>query len=244
MTALPADLAACREALGPDFAADFLACLGSIGVDVVRVAELTTAYSFWMGEHAVIAIPASGNWFKQNFDLAHELGHLCLGHTGILPENHSHESAERQANAFAAELLMPAATLNEIDWQTLDPAGLADLIWTLGISTQALSTRLSALHISTTPVLNQLLQLSTQALLRKHWTSDPGADPITARMSAASTRHFPQWLQHAHLERIAAGSVHKETLAWMLGVDVDDLEVDEPTHPESATDADLLDLLG
>ena len=62
-------------------------------------------------------------------------------------------------------------------------------------------------------------------------------------MSAASARSFPSWLKDAHLDGIAAGRLQKGTLAWMLGVDPDTLEVEEPPVTLIA-DADLQALLG
>lgn len=47
-------------------------------------------------------------------------------------------------------------------------------------------------------------------------------------MSDASARSFPNWLKDVHLEGIAGGRLQKRTLAWMLGVDPEALEVDEP----------------
>lgn len=243
MTPVPADVEACRTALGQGFVRPFIQRLEAMGVDVVRVVELSTAYSFRIGDRAVIAIPASGNWFHENFGLAHELAHLSLSHEGIHPGHGEIESAEREANQFAAELLMPEAMVRAVDWAVMEPGRLATLVWEWGISTKALATRLASLHIPTSPAVDELLQLKTQALLRRHWARHQPGDPISERMVAASARHFPEWLQQAHLDRIATGALHKNTLAWMLDVDPEGLEVEEPEPSEPPSDDELLGLM-
>ncbi len=244
MTPVPVGLDACRAALGPDFVRPFVSRLELMGVDVVRLAELGTAYSFRVGDRAVIAVPASGNWFNENFGLAHELAHLSLGHEGITPGGDGVDEAEREANAFAAELLMPEAAVRAHDWRELPPTSVADLVWQWGVSTQALATRLSSLRVPVSEGVRELLALKTQALLRRHWAGGRHGDPITERMAAASARHFPEWLQQAHLDRIAAGTLRKDTLAWMLDVAPERLEVEEPETPDPLGRADLMDLLG
>ena len=47
-----------------------------------------------------------------------------------------------------------------------------------------------------------------------------------------------------HLEQIAEGAVGKGTLAWMLGVPVTSLEVDEPAAAEELSDDALAELIG
>lgn len=63
-------------------------------------------------------------------------------------------------------------------------------------------------------------------------------------MDAAATRRFPLALQEAHLALIARGSLPKSTLAWMLDVDEDSLEVDEPAPPKPMGSAELAAVLG
>ncbi|WP_319453089.1 MULTISPECIES: hypothetical protein [unclassified Mycobacterium] len=58
-------------------------------------------------------------------------------------------------------------------------------------------------------------------------------------MDEAATRRFPLKLQEVHTELIAAGTLNKGTLAWMLGIDPNALEVDEPPQPKPL-DADQL----
>ena len=83
----------------------------------------------------------------------------------------------------------------------------------------------------------------TQRLLRLHLRIASELDEITCRMDAASRRRFPLSLQEAHLELIASGAVSKATLAWMLGIDADSLDVDAPEIPEVDVD-DLATALG
>ncbi|OLT18806.1 hypothetical protein BJF80_14595 [Serinicoccus sp. CUA-874] len=242
---VPTDLAEARERLGDDFVRVMLERLeGRCGIDVVRVPELTTSYSFCVGERAVIAIPAKGNWFRENWDMAHELAHHVLGHADVIAaDGKDVEEYERQANKFAAELLLPQALMDSLDWASMTPKELADQVWVLGVSTQALSTRLTNLRVAVSQQVNSLLQLTTQALLRRHWTGATMRDEITERIQAASARHFPLWIQEAHLDRIAEGSARKGTLAWMLGVAEDALEVDAPEAPKSMAPADLEKIL-
>lgn len=79
-TQLPADVAKTRERLGPDFVQPFATRLEAMNIDVVRLTGLSTAYSFTVNDRAVIVLGTSGQWFRDNWSLAHELGHLVLRH--------------------------------------------------------------------------------------------------------------------------------------------------------------------
>lgn len=233
----PADVAAARAALGAGFVRPFIDRIEErLGIDVVRVAELSTAYSFIVEDRAVIAVPAVASWFWENFSLAHELGHLVLQHHAAEATHQAHEAA---AHAFAAELLMPAELLRSSSWADLDAGQLAARVWDLGVSTEALAIRLESLGIECAVAQEwRPRDRKTQKLLRRHWTPTEPGDPITRRMDDAAPRRFPVALQAAHQEQIAAGQIGKGTLAWMLGVAPDRLEVDEPERAEMST-ADL-----
>ena len=84
---------------------------------------------------------------RQTFAVAHELGHYLLGHqtglhTGLLD---SDDRTEREANAFAAEILMPAGQVAELVADGLDPDALAYLF---GVSREAISWRLKELGMA------------------------------------------------------------------------------------------------
>ncbi|RRD04623.1 ImmA/IrrE family metallo-endopeptidase [Arachnia propionica] len=242
---IPANLAEVRRLLEADFVRDLSARLEqSCGVDVVRTSDLSTSYSFHVGERAVIAIPGQGTWFRENWNMAHELGHLVLRHEAVIQHDGEVDGPEREANAFAAELLLPRAALESIDWNQMLAEELAAKVWQWGVSTQALRTRIAALGLPASQQVRNLLELSTQALLRRHWRSRSRADEITLRMQAASQRRFPLWLQETHLNRIAEGVVPKATLAWMLGVTEEELDVETPEESTPISGAELDALLG
>lgn len=243
---LPTSPAALRRALGDGFVrwiADRVE--DRLDVDVVRIAGLTTDYSFTIGGRHVILLAARANWFRSNWSVAHELAHLALHHHDVEDARGGQEAA---ANAFAAELLLPKAALDAVDWQGISRSDLAKFVWDAGVSCEALVTRLTSLQLRVSPRVRQLLDGSTQRLLREHLreVSRPGAtsgqfalpiDLITERMSASAVRRFPLALQAAHVQRIALGEISPGTLAWMLDTAEEDLVVDRPTPVHQSVDS-------
>ncbi len=207
LTPVPSSPDAMRAVLGDGFVRPFISRIeATLGVDVVRVAERGTAYTTQMVGRSIIAIPAKGNWFRENWDIAHELAHLV----GV--------QSEDEANAYAADLLLPADLMQKVDWESASPQTVADFLWETGVSTEALRNRLGKLRLGNEK-MRGMLDCATQALLRRarSW-SDAFGDQITARMDAAATRRFPLALQEAHEEKIATGSLGSAYLAWMRGV--------------------------
>src|SRR5699024_1064019 len=139
---LPADAAQVRKLLPEGFVREFIEHLAMLDVDVVRLDGLSTAYSFTVEGRPVILLPESGNWFYENWSLAHELGHLALGHEGVIAGATGSDAGERAANAFAAELLLPAATMRQIAWDRINVSAVAELVWEWGTSTGAVRHRL------------------------------------------------------------------------------------------------------
>ncbi len=233
-----------REVLGPDFVRLFADRLEQrLGIGVVLVSDLSTAYSVTVGGRSVIAIRATGNWFRENWDFAHELGHLVMGHHEDGIGESEADQRESAANAFAAELLLPAETLQAIDWESAAPGQLATFVWNWGISVEALCNRLHALTGHVPALVAQWSAFPTQRLLRYHLLIESELDQITARMEHAAQRRFPLALEQAHLERVASGAISTSTLAWMLGIDPSSLEVDSPEISEINAD-DLATALG
>jgi Zn-dependent peptidase ImmA (M78 family) len=243
--ALPTSVDGVRTLLGDDFVRDFAdRAEERLDVDVVRIAGLTTDYSFTVGGRYVILLAARANWFRSNWSVAHELAHLALRHHDL--ENAENEQ-EAAANAFAAELLLPSAVLRSVDWLALGPADLARFVWEAGVSCEALTRRLNGLQLPISVRVRNLLDAPTQRLLRDHLGDvgeptvgshfAPSIDLITERMNASAVRRFPLSLQSAHVQRIAAGEISPGTLAWMLDTAEEDLVVDRPAPMHESADS-------
>ena len=82
---------------------------------------------------------------RQTFSLAHEVGHFLLHHPrGGMMSSADTSKLEREANAFAAEFLMPRRLMQRLcEW------GLSaeDMATRLGLSLDAVTIRLDALGL-------------------------------------------------------------------------------------------------
>jgi Zn-dependent peptidase ImmA (M78 family) len=104
------------------------------------------------GAQPVIEYNRTESPVRQRFTLAHELGHYALGHASSprdTPENFStgvSDKAERLANRFAAELLMPAKEFRVLlqAGRLKNIAEFADAFWT---SQLAITYRMQSLGI-------------------------------------------------------------------------------------------------
>ncbi len=136
--------------IGPGPAGHLVRLLENHGVLVVfsppRAASVD-AYSFDSRLRPVVVLnPVKRDYYRQRFDVAHELGHLVM-HSDAEPGG---RTVEDQAHRFAAELLMPAAeirnllpaTMSAAAWQTL-----ARLKEQWGTSIQALLYRARRLGV-------------------------------------------------------------------------------------------------
>lgn len=117
------------------------------GVIVSRLdddSRRVSAFSKWFQERPVVVLSSvMGDKARSRFDGAHELGHLVM-HPDPEPGN---PQLERQAQAFAAALLLPANAIAaelpaRADWDRL-----MDLKLTWGVSMQALLYRARTLGV-------------------------------------------------------------------------------------------------
>lgn len=98
--------------------------------------------SQWISDHPVMLLNARQPVDRLRWTLAHELGHLCL-HSEFISTD-----PEREANAFAAEFLMPAEVIRP-QLRNLTTGRLADLKRQWGVSMQALVERAHQLRTIT-----------------------------------------------------------------------------------------------
>lgn len=230
---VPRDPAQARHLLteiaGPDWPRCFASAVErTFGVDVVKVAsDNAEGVSLSLPNAHVIIVPTAVAWSRQNWTIAHELAHIASD--DFVPLAHaatSEREREAAANAYAAELLLPAADLRAVGWATVDEAFAARFVWNSGVSIVALNNRLATLGL---PQIEQ--HGPPLALLRRHIVgSSPLDDPITARRQEAGARRFPSRLVAAH----ESDPRSEHLLAWMLGV----VPAEQGGVPLSA-DADL-----
>lgn len=106
--------------LGERSISNMVHLLESKGIRVFSLAENcldVDAFSFWEGNTPYILLNTMKSPERSRFDAAHELGHLVMHK---FAENKGPE-AERQANQFASEFLMPESSAKSIlrPWPTL-----------------------------------------------------------------------------------------------------------------------------
>lgn len=107
-----------------------------------KLGKKTSGIQATKGKEIVIGYNASQHPNRQRFTIAHEIGHLLLGHThqGSDYESDSKEFKEIEANHFASELLMPENILkDDYLFKGIDPKILAS---NYQVSEQAMWLRL------------------------------------------------------------------------------------------------------
>ncbi|TFD61207.1 ImmA/IrrE family metallo-endopeptidase [Cryobacterium sp. Hh7] len=235
--AVPTDPSEAREMLLDAFGADWTLHFADavervFGIDVVKLAMPDAAgYSMQLPNATVIVVPTENFWGRQNWTIAHELGHISRAEYTPIDEPAS-ISDESAANAFAAQLLLPEEEMRMIDWSATRGPELAKFLWGSGVSIGALGVRLDSLKIDRPEVT-----LRTGQLIRKYPPMDVGVfdDPISQRWVAAGRRRFPVRILVAH-EKF---ETTRRSLAWMLGVEVDEAsdEVEAQTNLDTMATA-------
>jgi len=234
-----------RDALGVDFSQDMVARINDrLDVDVLVIDIKGDAYAMKVANRQVLVTKRTTAWFRQNFSLAHELGHIA-SNTFHFPAAEADALGEVRANAFAAELLMPEDQLRTLNWATMNMNEFAQRIWDFGISTEALVNRLSALKIPVSSGIEAARAENTFALLRHFWTPEATqmsqADPITLRREKSAQRYIPTGLI-SHLElAVLEGRAPKESLAFLLAVPVDEIDLGIDDSHDLADDISLLE---
>lgn len=135
------------------------------------------AYSFQSERRPIVVLnPLKLDYFRQRFDLAHEVGHVII-HADAEPGS---RVVEEQANRFAAEFLMPGDELRPLlprraDWQTF---GRLKEQWK--VSLQALLFRARRLGVmSDVTYRNAMTTLSASGWRRR----EPGPMPAAEQPS-------------------------------------------------------------
>ena len=241
MTNLSVQQAAARTryALGEDFVSCFYDRVESaLGVEVIVVPLSKDGYSLTLGGHKIIVLAATGHWFRSNFTLAHELGHLLVEGAS----SRDGKAAENMANAFAADLLMPVEHIRSIDWAQAKAATVARVSWELGVSARALEVRLRHLGVTPSDEACSALAGSTDALMRTSLASSVAAPAdVSARVQYSARRRFPERVVTGLRRAVADGDAPRASLSWVLGLPAPEENDDDVTPESHELDVDLLD---
>lgn len=225
-----------RGLLGDAFVRGFAEAVErQLGIDVVRIAGLNTDYSLRIGTRAVVLLATTPSWFRSNWSLAHEIGHLALGHHDGYSSTDKRN--EGPADQFAANLLLPSDLMAQQNWAEMSKPQLAGFIWENGVSTLALKNRLGALQLGFSAAVSEALGQSTPKLVRAHAGTDKqigGEALVTLREQQASARLIPPVLVDALHQQVEAGKASPEILAWALDVPVDEIDFPEPNDEDFA----------
>jgi len=133
-------------------------------------AETIDAFSAALHGRPMIVLSRKGNPMRQRFSVAHELGHLLL-HPEPAPGSRVHE---REANTFAAELLMPAAEIRDRLPTPVDITALKETADGYGVSVAALAYRGKDLGVYSDSTLRRVMA----TLTKLGWRTD---EPVSAR---------------------------------------------------------------
>ncbi|MGA5541293.1 helix-turn-helix domain-containing protein [Mycobacterium sp. NPDC051198] len=227
-----------NDQLGDAFVRHFADAVETrLGIDVVRVAGLNTDYSLRIGSRGVVLLATMPSWFRSNWSLAHEIGHLALEHHNGYSS--TDQRNEAPADQFAANLLLPVDVVTHENWVEMDERGLARFLWKTGVSTRALQNRLSSLKLEPSAAVAAGLTRPTPKLIRAFARDDDvigGEVEVTLREQQASTRLVPALLVDALHKQVDTGNASPEMLAWALDVPVDEIDFPEPDD-EALADA-------
>lgn len=176
--------------------------------------------------HAVLWVNGTHPAVRQRFTLAHELGHLRCRHDAAVPVDtietlagRTTDSREIQANAFAAELLMPAAGIRGMvdGGATLDD--VVRIAARYGTSTIAAFYRLNALGLAPAHErLAERIERREDAAVWQRLAPATTPDAIAAIDRAALPRFSPQ-LSGSALAALHAGAASIDQVAASTGCD-------------------------
>lgn len=126
-----------------------IAIANKLGIQVFMSDDLGGLGGYYEQKTNEITINENDSLPRQRFSVAHELGHCVLGHGSSPRDNNTrynqgnYSIKEYQANAFAAELLMPKDAMQVmVEMREME---LAELCKTFDVSENAMTIRLRSL---------------------------------------------------------------------------------------------------
>lgn len=172
----------------------------------------------------VILVNADQLRTRALFTLAHELGHVLFNDGEVLQIDHdlgASNSAERRANAFAANLLAPEASIKEIMGDgKLTADKFARMILKFGVSLESLTFRLQNLAIINRSGRKAIQELGWTSLIHSLHEAETVRRLIVIRTARAESSP-PAWLAARALAGFQDGNIGAAPLAGLLGMNVE-----------------------
>ncbi|MDR7161389.1 XRE family transcriptional regulator [Arthrobacter sp. BE255] len=203
-----------------DHLADVIERVFGIDVFVIDYDKEFDAYSAEANGAKFIVQKTTGAWWRAVFNVAHEFGHILHSDLAYSDEERMVRADEWWANNFAAELLLPETDMQAFDWAKGSVKDLGEFVVNHRVSTAAMANRVKSLGITPSATLSEALLWKTPRLLQAvhspFWVA-----PLE---DAYRSPRFPIRIIQAHQVAVAEGRANGQTLAWMLGVPVEDVD--------------------
>lgn len=193
---------------------------------------------------------------REIFTVAHEIGHIRLGHLGskhrVITEhdlNSGYEN-EEEANYFAACLLMPQDLvrkfMREMNLDDLTPLDIAKIMSVFGVSFDTAINRLRSLELLTQSKRDSLCEkkneIKVTELLRAINVSTDLCKPENVKKVPSD---FLKWVQFNYQKHLIPRDTVEKAVGYLEGVSADALvgDIDDLTDDE-CIDIDLDSILG
>lgn len=193
--------------------ANVVRLLEAHGVVVSRLLiddDRVSAFSLWIDGRPVVMLTADkDDKARSRFDAAHELAHLILH-----PEPEAGNALfERQADAFAAALLMPASEITSQLPRRFDLGAYLELKRVWGVSVAALLYRARALRVMTDTAYRRAVIAMSGQYGRRREPGDLGSAERAVMLRRAAELAAPQ----DPIDALAAAThLHPTTIAEIL----------------------------
>ncbi len=167
--------------------------------------------SQWIDDNPIVMINSAAPTDRCRLTLAHELGHLCLHNTEPTAD------VEADANAFAAEFLLPAETIRP-QLRNLTVGRLHDLKREWGVSMQALVERAHNLGVMRSKDrTNMYKRFSSLGWRTREPVSDELAPEVPALASAIGKALLDKGLTPAEVSELAGYSPAADSNPFLPG---------------------------
>jgi Zn-dependent peptidase ImmA (M78 family) len=173
---------------------------------------------------------------RQRFTIAHEFGHFRMGHESVVDRQasisgYSHDPCEVEANAFAAEFLVPKRALE--GWARRRPRRtkitLEDVVmlaWEYGVSPQAMRYRLNTCEVLRDRPLCERLDAEIADGLHIELFHQLGLEPVADSLATEREHQprIPAVLRDSLFGDLLAGEIDAAEMARKLDGELEDVQ--------------------